>query len=339
MICGGTVPAHLKSLSKTAAALVGATAVVWATVAAVASYYSDMQAARTRIDGSELRDTACGQIEYAILGSGHPTLVSHGSGGGFDQGLDFGRRLAGRGIQLIAVSRFGYLRSPLPEDPSAERQADAYACLLDSLSLERASIVGASAGAPSALQFAIRHPGRVAKVVLHVPAVYAPKPPGAPALDIPKGVPAVFDTLLRSDFLFWAASKIAFRTIVRTILATPVERFDEAEPPEQERVRAMIDHILPVSARRLGLLNDGLIVGSLGRYDLEKIAAPSLLISARDDLYGTFAAARYSADALPGATFVGFEQGGHAWIGHDDEVMRIVGDFLTAEGGNFSTAR
>jgi pimeloyl-ACP methyl ester carboxylesterase len=52
------------------------------------------------------------------------------------------------------MSRFGYLRTPLPADASAAAQADAHACLLDALGIRRAAIVGASAGAPSAMQFA-----------------------------------------------------------------------------------------------------------------------------------------------------------------------------------------
>ena len=79
----------------------------------------------------------------------------HGSGGGYDQGLDFGEPLASKGLRIIAVSRFGYLGTPLPADASAAAQADAYACLLDALKIRRAPVIGASAGAPSAMQFAL----------------------------------------------------------------------------------------------------------------------------------------------------------------------------------------
>ncbi len=56
------------------------------------------------------------------------------------------------------MSRFGYLRTPMPADASAAAQTDAHMCLLDALGIRQAAIMGGSAGAPSALQMAIRHP-------------------------------------------------------------------------------------------------------------------------------------------------------------------------------------
>ena len=48
----------------------------------------------------------------------------------------------------------------------------------------------------------------------------------------------------------------------------------------------MLDEILPVSPRRLGLLNDAAITSSLERYDLEQITAPTLALSVADDQFG-----------------------------------------------------
>jgi pimeloyl-ACP methyl ester carboxylesterase len=59
---------------------------------------------------------------------------------------------------VIAMSRFGHLRTPMPADASALAQAEAHVCLLDALGIPRAAVMGGSAGAPSALQMAIRHP-------------------------------------------------------------------------------------------------------------------------------------------------------------------------------------
>lgn len=75
-------------------------------------------------------------------------LVVHGAGGGFDQGLALGQGLAERGWRVIAASRFGYLGTPLPRDASASAQADAHACLLDALGIERAAVLGAASSAP-----------------------------------------------------------------------------------------------------------------------------------------------------------------------------------------------
>jgi pimeloyl-ACP methyl ester carboxylesterase len=292
-------------------------------------YRRDVAAAHARLTGaSEVVTTPCGPIEYASSGTGPPVLFVHGAGGGFDQGLAFGAALAAHGYRVIAPSRFGYLRTPLPADASAAAQADAHACLLDELGLERAAVAAGSAGAPSALQLAVRHPERVTALVLIVPAAFVPRPDGAAPLHTPSGTQRLFGTALNSDFLFWAIRRAAPNVMIRGLLGTPPELVARAEESERARVASILDMILPVSDRRLGLLNDAEITTHLERYALERIAAPTLTISVADDLYGTYDAARYTAEQIPGARFVGFAEGGHVFVGHDAEVTNAIADFL-----------
>jgi len=70
--------------------------------------------------------TARGPIEYAVQGHGIPVLAVHGAGGGYDQGLLVAGNAFGEGYQVIAPSRFGYLRTPVPPDVSPAAQADAH---------------------------------------------------------------------------------------------------------------------------------------------------------------------------------------------------------------------
>lgn len=296
---------------------------------AFTSYQRDIRQARKRVTtGSQIAQTPCGPIEYAVAGDGPPVLVVHGAGGGYDQGLEFGEPLINSGFRIIAMSRFGYLRTPLPTDTSAAAQADAHACLLDALNIRCAAVVGASAGAPSSMQFALRHPERITALILLVPGTYAPRPGGAPPLHTPLGTEFLFDTALRSDFLFWAASKLARKTVIRAILATPLPVVENASADEQARVQQVLDHILPVSPRRLGLLNDSAVLTSLPRYELERIAAPTLVISMADDLFGTFDGARYTAAHIPHARFVGYSSGGHLWVGRQKEILSEIEAFL-----------
>ena len=228
------------------------------------SFKSDIEAARVRVSlGSVLIETACGPIEYQEAGTGIPLLSIHGSGGGFDQGIAFAAPLAMHGIRVIAMSRFGYLRTPMPIGASAEAQAVAHVCLLDALGIKQAVVMGGSAGAPSALQMAIRHPDRVNALILLVPLAY--KPPtntnSAPPLS-----PWVENTMMRligSDFLFWVASHIGRDQIIRIVLATPPELVEGASPAERARVNAMLNTILPVSARAAGLRSDSAVGKSL----------------------------------------------------------------------------
>jgi pimeloyl-ACP methyl ester carboxylesterase len=301
------------------------------TAVGYAFYRRDLAAANARLAGaSELATTACGPIEFATAGAGPPVLLVHGAGGGFDQGLALGAPLAARGYRVIAMSRFGYLRTPLPADASAAAQADAHVCLLDALGVERAAVVGVSAGAPSALQVAVRHPERIAALVLMVPAAFVPRPDGAASVRTPPRPQQLFDTALRSDFLFWAMLRTAPNLMIRALLGTPPELVARAEDSERARVAAIVDSILPVSARRLGLLNDADVTTHLERYPLERITVPTLAISTADDLYGTYDAARYTAEQIPGAQFVGYAEGGHVFVGHYAELTRTIADFLRA---------
>jgi len=160
------VTARPRTIAAFCAAFIILAATAWITL----RFRSDIELASVRaLQGSVVGGTRCGPIEYQEAGTGLPLLMIHGSGGGHDQGIAFVGNLPQRGVRVIAMSRFGYLRTPMPVDGSPQAQADAHVCLLDALGISRAAVVGGSAGAPSALQTAIRHPSRVSALVLLVP--------------------------------------------------------------------------------------------------------------------------------------------------------------------------
>lgn len=291
------------------------------------SYRQDLRRARRRAsDGSRIAATACGQIEYRVVGEGPAVLLVHGAGGGFDQVASFADELAARGFQAVTMSRFGYLRTPLPVNASAAAQADAHAALLDALGIARAAIIGISAGGPSAMQFALRHAARCEALVLLVALAYAPRA-GGPAAP-PALARLVFESALKSDFLFWLLARAARPLLVRTVLATSPRLARRADAAERRRVRELVDNILPVSARQQGMLNDSMIARTLPRYDLEHIRASALVVSLADDLFGTFDGARYTAEHLPNARFIGYASGGHVWVGHHREILSEITAFL-----------
>ena len=185
-------------------------------------------------------------------------------------------------------------------------------------------MVGGSAGAPSALQMAIRHPDRVSALVLLVPLAYKPPAQADSASPLPPWVESTMMRLLGSDFLFWAALKVARDPVIKVVLATPPELLTTATSPERARVNAMLDNILPVSIRAEGLKSDTAVGKHLAPAPLESIRAPTIVISARDDRYGTYASAQYTASRISGAKFIGFNEGGHTWVGHDEEVMSEI---------------
>jgi len=313
------------------------TAVAFAVVLAAtlfirSRFEHDLASATERASqGGVVLATRCGPIEVQQAGAGIPLLMIHGSGGGHDQGMAWAQPLVRRGIRVIAMSRFGYLHTPRPADASPEAQADAHICLLDALGIAQAGVMGVSAGGPSAMQTAIRHPDRVGALVLVVPIAYKP---GAVA----DSVPPVSDTkdamllrLLGSDFLFWTALRVARDQVIRHVLATPPELVALASAQERARVNDLADRILPVSARAAGLRDDTRLGKSLGPYALESIRVPTLVVGARDDGFGIYAAAQYTASRIPGAKFIGFDRGGHLLVGHDDAVRAAIVELLKAQ--------
>ncbi|MBI5259254.1 MAG: hypothetical protein HY855_22310 [Burkholderiales bacterium] len=219
----------------------------------------DLASATARAaQGSELVSTACGPIEVQQAGEGTALLMVHGSGGGHDQGMDWARPMAQAGLRVVAMSRFGYLRTPRPADASPEAQADAHVCLLG------------------------------------------------------------------SDFLYWTALQVARDQVFRHVLATPPALVHAASAQEQARVNAMAQRVLPLSQRALGLRDDTRLGKGLRPAALETIRVPTLVISARDDGFGTHAGAEYTASRIPGARFIGHEVGGHLLVGHDQAVRDAI---------------
>lgn len=316
------------AISRRSALWLAGTAAVLATGGAGAwgAFSADLERARARLAGrSQIARSRFGPVEYAIAGRGPPVLMVHGTGGGFDQGLSFTERLVALGYRIIAPSRFGYLRSAMPDDPSSDNQADAFVDLLDALGIDKVPVLGGSAGALSANAFAIRHPNRCSALGALVPATFVPnRPPVRPSAI---GA-AIMEYGLKSDFLFWSGLKLAPSSLTAALLATDPAVVEEADATERERVRRILREIFPVSARAQGLLNDAKLAGNPAPQALEKIRAPTLAVSLEDDRFGTFEAAKHIATTVPGARLVSWPRGGHVWVGHDEAMFAEVDAFL-----------
>ncbi len=310
-------------------ALAVAGTLVGATVLAGAAFRADIARARAATEGrSRVLNSPYGAIEYADVGTGPVVVVIHGSGGGFDQALAFADPLRKRPLRLIAPSRFGYLRSAMPAGASPQMQADAIDWLLGELGVEDAVIFGGSAGALSATQLALRHPNRCRGLVLGVPATYSPdRPPGQNAAPGPV-VQRAIDLALGSDVLFWLGVRLAPAFMTKMILATDPALAANASVAERARVARTLFHILPISARKAGILMDSATAGAPEPAPVERIACPMLVISVADDLYGTAASAAYAAQRAPDARLIVYPTGGHLWVGHDDEVWSEIASFV-----------
>jgi pimeloyl-ACP methyl ester carboxylesterase len=212
-------------------------------------YRKEISYAYQRVtEGSQLLVTENGEIEYSTEGEGPPVLLIHGAGGGYDQGLLMGQAFLGEGYQFIAVSRFGYLGSPLMDDATVEKQALLYDDLMNHLGVEKAIILGVSAGGPSALQFASDFPERSSALIL-VSAVSM-----FMGDDIPLSTKVV-NTIQKSDFAYWMVLK-TFRTQFLEMIGIPKETYNALSPDEKKFADQMLEFMHPMSPRRPGNMHE-----------------------------------------------------------------------------------
>jgi len=267
-------------------------------------YRADIARAYDRVaDGGQVVETACGLVQYTEFGSGAPVLMIHGAGGGYDQGAYFAQLLGG-GYRWIAPSRFGYLGTPVPEDASSELQADAYACLLNALDIDRVGVVGVSGGGPSALLFALRHADRTTGLVM-IDAVSHSMPVR----------PAYLNTLFSvftNDFIFWSLTHISKGGLLAA-LGVPKADQKQLSAADLNEAYAFLDTILPMKPRRAGQV----LEQSMSEYnaaEIGQIGVPTLVVHARNDTLVGFDQGSYTAEMVTGAQFISMETGGHLAI-------------------------
>ncbi|MDX8525944.1 alpha/beta hydrolase [Mesorhizobium sp. MSK_1335] len=278
--------------------------------------------------GSLVANLDVGPIEYADSGTGIPLLSIHGAGGGFDLGLAIAADLVGGGFRVIAPSRFGYLRTPVPRDPSPAAQGDAHAALLSRLNVPKAVVVGVSAGARSAVELALRHPDKVAALILIVPALYSPTSPVSINASLTNRF-AFRAVNAGGDFAWWATETIAPSILIRFLGVRPA-LLAAAPQAERERVMSFVRSVEPLSLRFPGIKIDS--VPDLRELPLKEITAPTMIISARDDLFNTLPAAELAAAKIPGAKLVVYDTGGHLLVGHAQQVRKAIRVFLASAG-------
>jgi pimeloyl-ACP methyl ester carboxylesterase len=294
-------------------------------LAAYGTYRREMTGLRaTLAKGSSLIDTRHGAMEVATAGEGTPVLVLHGAGGGYDQALLLARMFGPPGHHWIAVSRFGYLRSALPEDASTRAQAEALLDILDARGIDRIGILAMSGGVPPALQFAALAPDRVTGLALLSSAPFTPLTAAAQDLPMPAWA---YQMLFASDLPIWAILHTAPGLLDPAFDVTPTLR-SSLSPEETATVAALTRTFLPVTDRLTGLGNEGAAIDTTATYPLARITAPVLIVHARDDGINPFPIAEFLARSLPQARILPLATGGHLLLGHQADVTAAIAETL-----------
>ncbi len=306
-----------------------------AVVALTLSFLADDRRDHARVAAAEssLVASPFGPIEFARGGGaavpGAPrapvVLVVHGSGGGHDQGQLIARAVLDERFEWIAPSRFGYLRSALPDGATFEAQAHAYAHLLDQLGIERVAVLALSHGGPSALLFALLHPQRVSSLTLLSCGVASAADAGqAGASARGDALATIFD----HDLLYWAVRRFGRAQLLRLMGASDAVAA-ALTPAQRQLVDEVIDSMAPVSLRSRGVRLDNR--AALPNERIAGIAAPTLVLHATDDALQLHRNAEVAAATIPGARLVSFARGGHLLVAVEQAaVQREVTQFILA---------
>jgi pimeloyl-ACP methyl ester carboxylesterase len=245
----------------------------------------------------------------------------HGNAGGFDQGLNIAQKNLGGDYQTVIPSRFGYLRTPLPEGATLSSQVDAYDCLLDSLDIDQTAVIAYSAGGPSAVQFALRYPERTSALIMISTAI----------ADDPLSLPPrpVIQSIFGSDFLTWLITD-PLSPVMRGMF---VPRSFEMSPTERAELEESLEQILPSEPRQSGIIFDMYVTNTHPYrnnelYDLGQISTPTLIINAKDDPAANYNQALAMSEQIPNSRFVSIPEGGHLLLGSGERVRHEIEMFL-----------
>jgi ELWxxDGT repeat protein len=280
-------------------------------------------------DGSKIIETAGGMVEYAVFGAGGPAILFvHGQPGGYDQGEVLADAAVEHGFRMIAVSRPGYLRTPLDAGRSPVEQADAFTALLDALGIDRVAVVGLSGGGPAAIQFALRHPARCLALVA-ISAVSRAKSPPAEFMGR-----LLSTRLFTSNFAGWlvgAAAALRPSLLAQALAPDAKSRAEILSDPRKLSALAALAQAgikLPAQ-RRAGSQNHIKQFAGLPLFPVEAIRVPTLVVHGTDDNLVPYSHGLFITETVPGAELYAIEGGTHIIIvTHADQVVSWLFAFL-----------
>jgi 3-oxoadipate enol-lactonase len=231
-----------------------------------------------------------------------------------------------RGYRVLAVDNRGCGRSGIPWRPWTIRtMADDAVAVLDHAGVVRAHVCGPSLGGMVAQEIAIRHPRRVAALVL------AASPPGLPRIDL---VPyrAIARALLgpaRRRLAAGESAEAEVRGALRLLVSPGVARNTLPGSPLWALVQELAETPAPARGRLWQLLAAATHVGWRR---LGGISAPTQVQHGTADPVVPARAARTLTGHIPNAEVVLFKGARHALIlERPEQVTRAALDFLAQQ--------
>ena len=204
------------------------------------------------------------------------------------------------------------------EDFSFEAWVSDLETVVDAAGLEQFTLLGISQGSPVSIAYAVRHPDRVSKLILH--GGYAK---GWLTGESPRALQhhEAMRTLIESG---WGQETPAFRQMFTSLFipeGTPeqIAWFNELEriTTSTENAVRIYDLVATVDVSEL----------------LPQVTVPTLVMHNNGDAAITYAAGRKMASMIPNAKFVTLESRNHLMLEHEPAFARFlseINDFLDA---------
>ncbi len=256
-----------------------------------------------------------GDLYYEVAGEGPPLLLIAGFSGNTTGWLPVQPALAEH-FTLIMFDNRGAGRSFVPPGPyTTARMADDALALLDHLGVDRAHVLGSSMGGMIAQELALRHPERVGKLLLNVTAG---RPSPVLTRFLEANIWAIEHGMPPEDRMFWVLPWMASPAIM-----TRHERVVQTLAVRQANPWPAPDAGLIAQAQAI-MAHDALA-------RVEQITAPTLVLSAAEDILTPAALGQELAEAIPGAQFHLLPQGSHVTAAeYPAEVSAAMLAFLLA---------
>jgi pimeloyl-ACP methyl ester carboxylesterase len=214
------------------------------------------------------------------------------------------------------------------EDLSFESWVQDLEAVAEAAGLERFPLFGVSQGAPIAVAYAVRHPERVSRMVLH----------GSYARGWLKRNPTPqhreeAETMSKLAEIGWGKENPAFRQFFTTL-------FIPEGTPEQHKWFNELERVStsPQNAARFFRVLNEIDVSELA----PRVSCPTLVFHSRNDARVPFAEGRLLAGLIPGARFAPLESRNHIVLDNESEWKRWLAEmreFLAegaAAGGAFA---
>jgi pimeloyl-ACP methyl ester carboxylesterase len=225
-----------------------------------------------------------------------------------------GAFLVPRGFRVIALSRPGYLGTPLSEMvKTPDQQADLELALMDALGVERFGVMCWSGGGPSSYRLAARHPDRVMALVVLAGV--------SQRYEFANGINSLEYSLLTGGLGSWLLKEMARHVRKQVVKMSVTEESDLTK----EQAKELSEHIWndedkrdfvlaisgTISGRKVGLNNDREQFPQIGDLGLGTIRVPVLLVHGTADTDVRPDQTENAARHIPDAEVIRVQNGTH----------------------------